>query len=213
MEFKDCISFLEKRFTQPLPGQDAQFKLAPSFRPRPSLNELEKINSYKKSAVLILLFPLSNEPHIVFIKRTERGIHGGQISFPGGRTEENETPYQTAVRESEEEVGIVQKDIKFLGELTWLYIPPSNFLVYPFVAYTEQQPEFIINPDEAEIHIELPLESFFSEENIEVGEFTSSVKGRFSAPHFNINGNKIWGATSMMMSELVAMFAGRNSYS
>ena len=122
---------LREALLQPLPGAEAQEKMMGRVKSMPQ----EIPADARPSAVLCLLFPVNDEPHILFMKRKEDNTaHSGQVSFPGGRYEEQDANYKTtALREANEEVGILSSDVEILGALTSLYIPVSNFNVYPFV--------------------------------------------------------------------------------
>ncbi|MEM6265401.1 MAG: CoA pyrophosphatase [Bacteroidota bacterium] len=203
----EWIHRLEVRLGQELPGLSAQLEMAPPARGK---GALATPPTARTSAVLALMYPLEQEMQMVFMRRAEDGrTHGGQISFAGGKTEEeDETPVHTALREAEEELGISQQEVKILGQLTELYIPVSNFLVYPSVGFLPERPTF--NPDPVEVAgvIETPLSDFLKAENRRLSNIAiSNNMGRFNieAPAFEVGGHTIWGATAMMLSELVAI--------
>lgn len=183
--------------------QRAHQAMAPSTRVirRPE----SKPGEAKLSAVMLLLFPEDNHWHITLIKRVEYpGVHSGQISFPGGRHENGETFLQTALRETYEEVGIPPEEIQIIGQLTPIYIPPSDFMVHPFVGYLSTKPLWSPDHNEVQYVIELPLpilldDSVKGEEEWTLRDFTMDV-------HFyHYQDAKIWGATAIMLSE----FEGR----
>jgi len=165
----------------------------------------------KDSAVLQLLFPLNDELHLLLMRRTEDGrAHSGQISFPGGRHEPQDASFMmTALREAEEEVGIVASEVEVLGALTPLYIPVSYFMVHPFVAWSERRPDYLPSKSEVSQIIEAPIAHLFAPENKITTEVRpSSMPGVvFKVPAYNLpDGNFIWGATAMMLAELEAVF-------
>lgn len=125
----------------PLPGFEGQRKMAPAFR---ASYDLRKLKNYRQGAVMILLFPADGKTQIVFIERSDDGhVHSGQIAFPGGKKDESDISLkETALRETFEETGVGHEQISVLGELTPLYIPPSNFLVTPFVSICNHIPAF-----------------------------------------------------------------------
>lgn len=155
--------------------------------------------------------PDATSPHlsnfkIVFIRRGEYvGIHSGQIAFPGGRYEERDGDLrETAMREAEEEIGISRDSYEIMGQLTDLYVPPSNFLVRAFVAYAPQRPTFTPDPREVQEVIELDFSQFFDSNNIKIKDFQAhNSVNNTSAPYFDIEGVTIWGATAMILKELV----------
>lgn len=148
--FRSFVQRLESRLSKELPGEEAQFSMAPIARKRIAEVSKEKYNP-KQSAVLILLFPEGESIHTVLIQRPEyEGVHSGQVAFPGGKFEESDLELQhTALREAKEEVGIHPPDIQIIGSLTELYITPSNFLVKPFIGILNSKPNFM--KDEREV--------------------------------------------------------------
>lgn len=202
----DLIEKVGKQINESLPGEDAQFRMATAFRYHRSPAPPTAV----KAGVLALLYPKNRSWYIVFIERTSRYAqdrHRGQISFPGGRFEETDPSLEyTALREAEEEIGIDPAQVEVLGKLTNLYIPVSNFLVYPYVAYTETAPSFVPDPVEVAAILEVPFEHFRSEQNIRKMDMTVRENIRLKdVPYFDIDGKVLWGATAMMMSELLAL--------
>ena len=196
---------LSNELNNGLPGFDAQKKMSPSIREH-SLKKNDP-STAKDSSVLLLLYPKNNRLYLPFIKRTSGGIsHSGQISLPGGKFEEEDlNRTMTAIRETNEELGVDYKKIKVLGFLTELYIPVSNFMVLPVLGYCSQRPDFKINSFEVEEVIEIPLQHFFSTENISEFSFTKN-NFEINAPYFDAKGHKVWGATAMILSELREIF-------
>lgn len=159
----------------------------------------------KLSAVLVLLFPQDDHWHIVLIKRVEYpGVHSGQISFPGGRHEEGETFLETALRETHEEIGIKADQIEIIGQLTPIYIPPSDFEVHPFVGYTPTKPVWVPDHNEVQYVIEMPLPILLDDTVKHREEWT--MRGlTMEVGFYHYAEAKIWGATAIMLSE----FEGR----
>lgn len=200
------IEKLNDQINQPLPGQEAQFRMATAFR----YNRTPAPPTAVKAGVLALFYPKSDQWHIVLIERASRypqDRHRGQISFPGGRYEPSDPSLEfTALREAQEEIGIDIDKVEVLGKLTDLYIPVSNFLVHPYVAYTEVYPSFTPQPSEVASILEVPLDHFFTEQNIRRMDMTVQGNLRLKdVPYFDIGGKVLWGATAMMMSELLAL--------
>jgi 8-oxo-dGTP pyrophosphatase MutT (NUDIX family) len=187
-----------------LPGEVAHARLSPPNR-KPASTYLEYAKDYKVAAVMALIYPdAQNDPCILLMERTGgAGVHAGQISFPGGKQEEGESLEQTALRETQEELGFDPSLIQVAGPLSPLYIPPSNFLVQPFLGFMNEMPS--LKPNEAEVKgvIKAPLHQFFDESNMEVGEFFSSGGYKVRSPYFKVEHHRIWGATAMMLSEIV----------
>jgi|WetSurMetagenome_2_1015567.scaffolds.fasta_scaffold180884_3 8-oxo-dGTP pyrophosphatase MutT (NUDIX family) len=202
--FEEFIGELREKLGKPLPGLASQLKMAGTRR----LVKDGKViipGDARKSAVLVLFYPSEEKINLVFIKRTEYpGVHSGQISFPGGGWENGDKNLEeTALREAEEEIGVDRKNIVTIGYLTDLFIPPSNFLVTPVVGYCMERPDFKPDPAEVDRILEIPLDHFFLQETKQVREISVYPDLRFEAPGFHIDGNIIWGATAMMLHELL----------
>ena len=202
MIFKDCIAKLQIAFNKPLPGYDAQQLLAPVHRKSTSFY-LERNPSYKTGCVMIILFPVNQETHLLMIERSDVGTHSGQISFPGGRREMDDANLMdVALRETYEEVGVNPSTIKFLGALTELYIPVSNYLVHSFVGFIDQLPELIINTTEVKKVLTPQLKIFLNHKGIATHDFSSYDGQVINAPYYAFQDYKIWGASAMIISEL-----------
>jgi 8-oxo-dGTP pyrophosphatase MutT (NUDIX family) len=205
LEFHNSISFLEKRFKDPLPGNEAQVLMAPETR-LSSKEYLEQFPQHKISSVLFLLFPLDGKTNFVLIVRSGGGVHSGQIALPGGKYEDTDMNYEnTALRETEEEIGVNKNKIKLLGTLTDLFIPASKFRVYPHVGYIENRPEFVPHQLEVKGIIETDVEMFLEEKIIHKKNFITSY-GQLPAPYYLYQGYEIWGATAMLISEFTHLF-------
>jgi len=156
------------------------------------------------SGVMIMCYPENGELNLVFIRRTEDGrAHSGQIAFPGGRFEpdSDKDTVDTAIRESEEEVGSALNRKDVLCHLTPLYIPPSGFLVDPYLMFLDEKPVLKASPDEVAEILHIPFSCFLKNESILQSEF-STITGKVQAPCWVWGDVKIWGATAIIMSEL-----------
>jgi 8-oxo-dGTP pyrophosphatase MutT (NUDIX family) len=138
------------------------------------------------------------------MKRSEYdGVHSGQISFPGGMKEESDASMtETALREAEEETGVDASRVKVIGSLTPLHIPVSNIVVHPFVGYLPEKPEFRIDLREVQYLIEESLDNL-SDAAIVESESMFIQNKVMEVPYFNIQGNHVWGATAMILGELL----------
>jgi 8-oxo-dGTP pyrophosphatase MutT (NUDIX family) len=201
---QDLIHKIQSGLQQPLPGIAAHNKMAHAARQ----TKFDVPTNARQASVLALLYPKLEEWHIVLIERTSRNPndqHKGQISFPGGSHDASDPDFKfTALREAEEEVGVDPNDIQILGELTDLYIPVSNFNVNPFVGFMEYTPSFIPQESEVASILEVPFQRFISpnirqKTNINI---TPQITLK-EVPYFNIDNKVLWGATAMMMSELI----------
>ncbi len=193
---------LQKKLSESLPGEEAHLIMASRVR----LKELElnyDRDSAKLSSVLILLYLNKNKIFTSFILRPKYdGVHSGQIAFPGGRKEdEDNSIIDTALREAKEEVNIESSKITILGTLSDLFIPPSNFLVTPVVAFSDVRPDFIKQDTEVEKIIEADI-SFLFDESIIKRKILHVRDTKISAPYFEIDGQVVWGATAMILNEL-----------
>jgi 8-oxo-dGTP pyrophosphatase MutT (NUDIX family) len=203
------IKKLKNQLAQPLPGFEAQVKMA-SFRKRLGNFSYEAPeNPKREAAVMCLLFPKNDQWHIALMERAahEKDKHSGQISFPGGRYEEDDPTYEyAALRETEEEIGVPMKDMTVIGKLTQLYIPISDFLVHPFVAYCKETPEFELAPDEVELLLEPSVKHLLNPDTIKQKTFKSPNGWELKdVSHYDVEGKIVWGATSMIMSEFLAV--------
>jgi len=204
-DFEQFITSLENALSKPLPGQKAQFKMAPYDRVLKVIAKALIGKQKKESAVLCLFYPKDGEPHFVLILRnTYKGIHSGQVSFPGGKVDESDTSLEaTAIRETNEEVGVKEEHIQILGKLSEVYIPPSGFQVHPFVGYSKSSLEFDADPNEVSKIIEAPLSVLMDEANVGRKKImVGGTKLKVNYPYFDIQGETVWGATAMMLSEL-----------
>jgi 8-oxo-dGTP pyrophosphatase MutT (NUDIX family) len=158
----------------------------------------------RQGGVLVLLYPIAGELQVVLTRRREDlNSHAGQISFPGGQREAQETLLMTALRETEEEIGVPVAAVEVIGELTPLYIPPSDFEVHPFVAWYNNgsRPVFSPSPNEVAEIVEVPLRHLLDPASR--GEQPWDIRGHsIMVPYYAIEEHKVWGATAMMISEL-----------
>ncbi|MCK9422043.1 MAG: CoA pyrophosphatase [Bacteroidales bacterium] len=156
-----------------------------------------------QSSVLILLYPMNTEIGLVLMRRPDYiGIHSGQISFPGGKYEDDDKSLiYTALREANEEIGIDPILVQILGQLTELYIPPSNFLVTPVVGYMPFRPQFKADPKEVAAIIEIRISDLLNKSNIQKKKIKLRHGLSLKVPSFFIDDNIIWGATAMILSE------------
>ncbi len=186
-------------------GLKSQLKAAPPFRE--SSFTKENLANCRNASVLILLFPSKddvNEIEGVLIERSEYdGVHSKQIGFPGGERDSNDVgDIETAIRECKEELGVKVELENVLGQLTPLYIPPSNFLVKPYVAWLSSRPLFSIDPKEVNSLLLFQVSDLAEESNWR--DYT--VNGVL-VPGIKFGKHLVWGATAMMLREFIDTFA------
>ncbi|MAZ96361.1 MAG: coenzyme A pyrophosphatase [Flavobacteriales bacterium] len=187
------------------------FSMAHSMMPwyrklvKPSAQTLKKAN---KAAVLVHVFQGQKDLEILYMKRPAyEGTHGGQVSFPGGKRETVDADFEhTAIREAEEEVGLKSSMFQIVKEMSPLYIPPSNFLVYPFVSFAEQKHDLILETKEVAYTFSVPLNMILT------GELVDSVKvptkmGKMKVPAYVWEEEMIWGATAIITARLAALLS------
>lgn len=199
------IQNLKNRLNQSLPGRDAQAEMSPSVEriKKPASKDA------RVACVLALFYPKDNKLNMVFIERASNNPndrHRGQIGFPGGKLEDSDVSLLAgALREAEEEVGVKSSDVQVLGGLTELYIPVSNFKVHPFVGYLPYTPTFIAQESEVKEVLEIPFERFLNDSVRKRKDMKMSNNFTLpQVPYFDVKEQVIWGATSMMLSELIA---------
>ena len=197
---------VRRALERPRPGLDAHLKMAPE--PRPGWDpDFSLPPDCREGGVLILLYPRADRLHFVLTRRTETvRSHKGQISLPGGKREKGESLVQTALRETYEELGVPPDRTEVIKRLSALYTPPSNYCIHPFVAYRPLRTTFHPDPIEVAEVLEVPLSTLLDPAIREVELWSAP---RFDSPRrvpfFNVNGQVVWGATAMILSELVTL--------
>jgi 8-oxo-dGTP pyrophosphatase MutT (NUDIX family) len=200
------IAQLRTRMNEALPGQEAQYKLAPSTRNRPVDPWIIPAGSVT-SAVLLLLYPHEDALHLPLMVRTpDHTVHSRQVSLPGGRTEPTDAnPIETALREAQEEVGVSPDQIEVLGKLTPLYIPVSNFYVQPVLAFIPHKPQFYPDPKEVDQLLEIPVSFLGDAALLTQKKITVGSGLQMNVPCYEFHGHTVWGATAMILSEFSAL--------
>lgn len=199
-------SYLKQRLGGSLPGPSAQQKMSPvpidsdfGFPDQPT-------HRTHPSGVLVPLFPDQEQKlHVILTLRTDKIRHAGQISFPGGRQEVNETLCETAIRESEEEIGLNRRDLTIAGKLTPLYLHRTENQITPFIGFLQHKPAMTRNPNEVEEILTVSLDHLNSEKDL-VRERWDLREQALEVPYWDIHKVPLWGATAMMMSELLELY-------
>ena len=204
MLFKDFINYIPKIEKEKLLSTDAHAKMAPLERISYLKEENYQENNPRQAAVLMLFYPKNKETHLVLIVRNAYpGVHSSQIGFPGVKVEVFDINLEaTALRETYEEIGVAPHQVSIIKAFSELYIPPSNFVVFPFLGVSYE--ELIFKPDPREVFgiIELSLKEFLNEINFTTQLMETSYMKEIELPVFKFGDKIVWGATGMMLSEL-----------
>lgn len=202
-DLQNFASVLQQKLLGSLPGPAAHLIMIPPTRLE-TLRNLVPDKNAKLSAVLILLYPRSGTLDLILIKRARyNGVHSGQIALPGGQHEPSDKSMKhTALREAQEEIGIDAKKVRILGKLSPVYIPPSNFKVFPYVGLYLETPDFKVDGIETTDIIEVRFTDFINPANQTEKTILSRDGKKVKVPCFYLNGEIVWGATAMMLSEL-----------
>ncbi len=207
MNLDNVINKIKANLNHDLPGWKAQKVMSVHHR----VPYQQAPDHAIKAAVLILIHSQAGIPHITYVKRQshiKQDKHKGQISFPGGRYEYSDRNlWQTALRETEEEIGVASNTITKLGKITPLYIPVSNFIVHPYIGYTTHPTQYRLQISEIEKTIDVPMYYLFDPSRKGTTDVVASGKYRLSnVPYYDLFGEILWGATAMMTSEFTALF-------
>jgi 8-oxo-dGTP pyrophosphatase MutT (NUDIX family) len=220
----DFIQALKARYHKGLPGKDTQLKVAHGAR-LDFGRDLTAPENAKLSAVLLCLYPKQssdiksstehlkeNTPpayHIALIERVSRSNdrHGGQISFPGGKLESNDASlFDCALREANEEIGLDLTKVHRIGQLTDLYIPVSGFHVTPFLVYLDETPIWKRQPTEVQNILEPSLDHLLNPDTLKIKDTWIAEHITLNyVPYYDVEGKKVWGATAMILAELLDM--------
>lgn len=203
MRLADLEARIRSALRAPLPGPAAQNLLAP--RPREGWQPGVVPPDCRPGAVLLLFFPVAARPALLLTKR-DVGLpnHAGQVSLPGGAVEDGESIEQGALREANEEVGLAPENVRVLGRLTPLHVPVSGFVLHPVLAVTDRRPELRPTPGEVERILEADL-ALLSDRRRYFVESRTFRGAEFQVPYVVVDGEKVWGATAMVLAELLSM--------
>tara|TARA_B110000263_G_scaffold211814_1_gene194973 strand:+ start:1683 stop:2315 length:633 start_codon:yes stop_codon:yes gene_type:complete len=199
MDFQRFITQLKIRINNVLPGEESHQKMRVIYDQSIEL-PFSKINS-TAAAVLILLYLADNEIYFFLTKRTdELKHHKGQISLPGGSQEGNEKLIDTALRETQEEIGINKTSISIIGTITPLFVPVTGFMIYPFIGYSLNKLNPKPDPVEVATIFSVNISDLLNKENQTTEK--RNIRGYdVQVPYFKLNDYQVWGATSMILSE------------
>ncbi|WP_036383379.1 CoA pyrophosphatase [Muricauda sp. MAR_2010_75] len=205
MNFDEFCEIALKLKNLPLPGEESHYKMSPAERIQwLKQNNIKKINP-KRAGVMALFYPdvYMQTRLLLILRKTYEGVHSNQIGFPGGKVEKQDKDLMhTALRETHEEVGVPPSSVQVIRELSEVYIPPSNFMVQPFMGiYPNPQP-FVPQEDEVEQVVEAYVKDFLDDANLIEELLSTSYAKSINVPAYKLNGYTVWGATAMMLSEI-----------
>lgn len=199
---------LRDRLTRPLPGLDAQLRMAP--RPRPGWDPHTLPPGLRDAAALLLLYPHDDVWHVpLTLRGSALRHHTGQVSLPGGRLDAGESIEAAALREADEEVGVAPASVEVIGRLTPLHIPVSGHLLHPVVGVAAARPSFRVAAAEVERLIEVPVAHLRAPEVVawEQRRRERPPNVLMDVPYFAVDGVRVWGATAMILAEFLAVLA------
>ncbi len=206
----NLITRLQAALSQPLPGLDAQLRMAPS--PRVGWDPFKAPEGTRDGAALVLIYPHIETLHLpLTVRGSGLRNHTGQVSLPGGRVDDGESIEAAAIREAEEEIGVDRGLVQVLGRLTPLHIPVSNYLLHPVVGFVPARPVFTRAEWEVARIIEPSLAQLLDPGTVKREFRTRTIGGetvQIDVPFFDLESEKVWGATAMVLAELCAILAG-----
>ncbi|NAY93187.1 NUDIX domain-containing protein [Muricauda sp. JGD-17] len=205
MDFNEFYQAALKIKNLPLPGTDSHYKMSPTLRIEwLKSHKVEKMNP-KKAGVMALFYPDASQVTrlLLILRKAYQGVHSNQIGFPGGKVEDVDSDLmETALRETHEEVGVPPSAVEVIKELSEVYIPPSNFMVRPFMGIYHEPRPFVIEESEVERLVEVYLHDFLDDSNHIEEVLSTSYAKNIHVPAYKLNGYTVWGATAMMLSEI-----------
>jgi 8-oxo-dGTP pyrophosphatase MutT (NUDIX family) len=205
LKFASFSEIITKIENSDLPGEAAHRIMSPPFRKQLAKQMAEKSKFAKKAAVLAMFYPdeLHDTRLALILRNSYPGVHSDQVGFPGGKIELTDTSYKAAaLRETEEEIGVNSKLIKVVRAMSPLYIPPSNYIVYPYLGLVNQLPNFVKEISEVQEIIEVKLSDFLNPCSVLNTKVPTSYNVEVEVPAFLLEGYVVWGATAMMLSEI-----------
>ena len=189
---------------------ESHHKMIPPDRIARARESYLKSRDPRQAAVLNLFYPGEDRETrlLLILRKSYQGVHSNQVGFPGGKVERSDRDLQdTALRETHEEVGVHPEKVNIIRSLSEVYIPPSNFMVYPYMGYAEERLHFTRQESEVERLIEVRLEEFLSDKAMFYQRLDTSYAADIEVPAFRLNDYTVWGATAMILSEVKELFS------
>lgn len=203
MTFDEFLQLAPKIAKVSLPATDSHLKMSPVERRLQLLNHDYNLKAARDAAVMMLIYPDQNTSMIALIVRNSyKGVHSSQVAFPGGKVEKDESILEAALRETHEEIGVRPEQINIICSFSSVFIPPSNFNVYPFLGFCDTKPQFIPDPREVAAMALFPLADILDDSSLTLQRVTASYSTDVVVPAFKMDDTIIWGATAMILHEL-----------
>lgn len=205
MQFEEFLSLVPKLEKIPLTGEQSHRKMVPLERLKDLQQNAHQFSTARQAGVLCLCYPDAHQQtKIVLTQRHDYdGVHARQISFPGGKMEPDDTGLaHTSLRETEEEIGVSATSVKLIRGLTEVFIPPSNFIVKPFLGFTQTEPLFRKQESEVADLVMVPLKHLLEESFVTSFTLDTSYAKQIEVPAFHFDKHVVWGATAMMLAEI-----------
>lgn len=203
MTFEEFLQLTPKIAKVSLPATESHLKMSPLERRVQLLEHNYELESAKSAAVLMLVYPDQETAMIALIVRNSyNGVHSSQIAFPGGKVEVGESVLNAALRETHEEIGVAPENVTIVCPFSNVFIPPSNFNVFPFLGFCCYQPIFVPDPREVAALALFPLKDILDDKNFVMENVFASYSTDLVVPAFKVDQKIIWGATAMMLQEL-----------
>ncbi len=203
MKFDDFIARIDLIAQSDSFGTQAHDVILPEFA-RQRIEAMKKDNNPKLSGVAAIVYREETDANILLIERQSyEGVHSAQIGFPGGKKEDIDNDLEsTARREMQEEVGIPSDEPTLIRKLSKVYIPPSRFLVQPYLFHLEALPKLILDSREVKLLVKFPIKQLLEDSTVQNGSIQMTEGLKIKTPYFFVEGHKVWGATAMMLNEL-----------
>lgn len=198
----EVLTFLKYRLSQPLPGHEATQEMSARLANGQKV-KMQHDEPPKEGAVMVLFYPDDKIIRFPLIQRPEYpGVHSGQMALPGGKKERGETDIETALRETEEEIGVSANRVEVVGTLSSFYVSASNFSIQPVIGAIHEKPRFVPEENEVAEIVSARVKHLLYEDYLKEKEITVGGGFRLQAPYFDLEGKVVWGATAMMLNEL-----------
>ena len=203
MTFDEFVQLTPKIRKVSLPATESHLKMSPLERRLQLLNHDYKLEVARDAAVMMLIYPNQNTAMIALIVRNSyKGVHSSQVAFPGGKVEKDESILEAALRETQEEIGVEPTEINIVRAFSNVFIPPSNFNVFPFLGYCCSEPKFVPDPREVSAMALFSLNDILNDTSLTMQKVVASYSTDIVVPAFKVDNTIIWGATAMMLQEL-----------